>query len=152
MAYKNRVELIGNLTKTPELKTFGANKTPYLQLSLAVNKSYKEKGSNEWKKTTTFVNTVAYRFDAEALAKKNLQVGDTIELEGEISIKPGKSKEERPEMGIVTRKVQVLRKAQEKAQVQGKAPEKSESSKPAPAVNKAPAPAQEAAMDEDIPF
>ena len=61
----NKVELIGRLTKDPELK-FTANQTKYCQFSLAVERRFKDK---EGQRVTDFINCIAWRNTAEFITK-----------------------------------------------------------------------------------
>ena len=78
MAGLNKVILIGNLGKDPEIMTFenGVKKASY---SLATTESYKDKEGN-WVDQTEWHNIVAWRWHAE----KNLIKGDQIYVEGKL--------------------------------------------------------------------
>ena len=58
MASLNRVFLIGNLTKDPELR-YTSTGVPVANLRLAVNRKYKDK-SGELKEDTCFVTVTAW--------------------------------------------------------------------------------------------
>lgn len=62
----NQVQLMGNLTRDPELKS--ANGTPVVNFSLALNRSYKD-NSGEWQEATDFVDVVAWGKTAEQVAE-----------------------------------------------------------------------------------
>jgi single-strand DNA-binding protein len=78
MAGLNKVILIGNLGKDPEIMTFdnGVKKASY---SIATTESYKDKEGN-WVDQTEWHNIVAWRW----LAEKNLVKGDQIYVEGKL--------------------------------------------------------------------
>ena len=78
MAGLNKVILIGNLGKDPEIMTFenGVKKASY---SLATTESYKDKEGN-WIDQTEWHNIVAWRW----LAERNLVKGDQIYVEGKL--------------------------------------------------------------------
>jgi single-strand DNA-binding protein len=78
MAGLNKVILIGNLGKDPEIMTFenGVKKATY---SLATTESYRDKDGN-WVDQTEWHNIVAWRW----LAEKTLIKGDQIYVEGKL--------------------------------------------------------------------
>lgn len=67
MADMNKVMLIGNLTRDPELR-FLASGQAMAKLGLAVNRRWKDKDGRE-QKEVTFFNLVAFEKQAETLAK-----------------------------------------------------------------------------------
>ncbi len=78
MAGINKVILVGNLGKDPEVMTY-ENGVKRAAFSLATTESYKDKGDN-WVEQTEWHNIVLWRW----LAEKNLVKGDKIYLEGKI--------------------------------------------------------------------
>lgn len=78
MAGINKVILVGNLGKDPEVMTY-ENGVKRAAFSLATTESYKDKGDN-WVEQTEWHNIVLWRW----LAEKNLIKGDKIYLEGKI--------------------------------------------------------------------
>lgn len=61
----NRVILVGRITKDPELKQTNSN-IPYVQFTLAVNRSYKNANGE---RQADFISCVAWRQTAELIAK-----------------------------------------------------------------------------------
>jgi single-strand DNA-binding protein len=78
MAGINRVILIGNLGKDPEVMTFESNNKK-ASFSLATTESYKDKNGN-WVEQTEWHNIVVWGF----LAEKKLAKGDQVYVEGKI--------------------------------------------------------------------
>lgn len=78
MAGINKVILIGNLGKDPEIMTF-ENGVKRAAVSLATTESYKDKDGN-WVEQTEWHNVVLWRY----LAEKNLIKGDSVYVEGKI--------------------------------------------------------------------
>jgi len=78
MAGLNKVILIGNLGKDPDIMTFenGVKKASY---SIATTESYKDKEGN-WVDQTEWHNIVAWRW----LAERNLVKGDQVYIEGKL--------------------------------------------------------------------
>lgn len=77
----NKVILIGNLGKDPEVKKL-ENNNAVARFTLATNESYMDK-SGEWQKLTEWHNIVIWGNLAER-AEKNLHKGSTIFLEGKL--------------------------------------------------------------------
>lgn len=61
----NKVELIGRLTKDPEIK-LTSNQTKYCGFTIAADRRFKDK---EGQKQTDFINCLAWRNTAEFIAK-----------------------------------------------------------------------------------
>ena len=78
----NRVQIIGNLGKDPEIKVTNGGKT-VARLSVAVNRKYTDSQGEE-RQQTEWVNVVAWGKLAEA-AGNELQKGDYIYAEGRYS-------------------------------------------------------------------
>lgn len=78
----NRVQIMGNLGKDPEIKVTNGGKT-VARLSVAVNRKYTDSQGEE-KQQTEWVNVVAWGKLAEA-AGNELQKGDYIYAEGRYS-------------------------------------------------------------------
>lgn len=78
MAGINKVILVGNLGKDPEVTTY-ENGVKRAAFSLATTESYRDKEGN-WQEQTEWHNIVLWRW----LAEKNLIKGDKIYLEGRI--------------------------------------------------------------------
>lgn len=80
MASLNRVNLIGNLGKDPELK-YTKSQTPYARFSLATTEEFTSNGENQ--KKTTWHNLVVWGKQAE-IADKYLRKGKQVFVEGRI--------------------------------------------------------------------
>ncbi len=81
MASLNRVLLIGNLTKDPELR-YTPSGTPVANLRLAVNSSFKDQ-SGARKEETCFVTIVVWSRQAE-LCNQYLKKGRSVFVEGRL--------------------------------------------------------------------
>ena len=77
--YLNKVQLIGNITQDLELAN---SSTSLLPISLATNRSYKDKNQQK-QEETEFHNLVAFGNTAEIMAEY-LQKGDQIYVEGRL--------------------------------------------------------------------
>lgn len=78
MAGVNKVILVGNLGKDPEIMTF-ENGVKRAAVSVATTESYKDKEGN-WVEQTEWHNVVLWRW----LAEKNVIKGDQVYVEGKI--------------------------------------------------------------------
>jgi len=78
MAGVNRVILVGNLGKDPDIMTFD-NGVKRAAISVATTESYKDKEGN-WVDQTEWHNVVLWRW----LAERNLVKGDTVYVEGKL--------------------------------------------------------------------
>jgi single-strand DNA-binding protein len=68
MASFNRVILMGNLTRDPELR-FTNNNMAICKFGLAVNRRFKDGQSGEWKEEPTFIDVTIFGARAEPFAK-----------------------------------------------------------------------------------
>src|SRR5437016_2000921 len=86
----NKVILIGNLGKDPEVK-FTPNGTAIAKFSLATNERYKDKEGN-WQDRTEWHNIVAWQRTAE-IAGEYLKKGRSVYIEGRIQTRSWDDKE-----------------------------------------------------------
>ncbi|MBF0408417.1 MAG: single-stranded DNA-binding protein [Candidatus Riflebacteria bacterium] len=107
MANLNKVLLIGNLTRDPELK-FTPQGTAVAKLGIAVNRQYK--GSDgEWKKQTDFFNIVVWGKAGENCSKF-LTKGRSVFVEGRLQTRSYETqdKQKRTVVEVVADNVQFL--------------------------------------------
>lgn len=77
----NRVFLIGNLTRAPELR-YTPNDTAVADFGLALNRSYQD-SSGEWQEETDFVDITVWGRQAEN-ASQYLDKGSRVFIEGRL--------------------------------------------------------------------
>ena len=82
MAGVNKVILVGNLGKDPEVRHLESG-IPVASFSIATSESYNDKTSGERKTVTEWHNVVLWRGLAE-VAEKYLHKGDQIYIEGKL--------------------------------------------------------------------
>ena len=82
MANFNKVMLIGNLTKDPELR-YTPQGTAVVNLRMAVNRKFRSNKSQELKEETCFVTAVVWDKQAEA-CNQYLHKGSPIFVEGRL--------------------------------------------------------------------
>ncbi len=135
----NKVYLMGNLTKDPELR-YTSGGAPVANLRMAINRVYKLQ-SGEQKEEVCYVTVVVWRKQAEA-AGEHLKKGDPIFVEGRLQSRSWEAEDgqKRSTMEVVAERVQFLARGTRSAAPGGEgSPEVSEETAPA-------------ASDEDIPF
>lgn len=80
----NRVILMGNLTRDPEVK-YGQSGTAVCEIGLALNRSWFDKKSNSRKEEVTFVDCTLWSRDAE-VAGEYLHKGSPVLIEGRLNL------------------------------------------------------------------
>ena len=84
MASLNKVYLMGNLTRDPEVRTTPTG-LKIAKLGLAVNRKFRTRDSNELKEETTFVDIDAFGSQAETL-ERYCQKGSPLFVEGRLRL------------------------------------------------------------------
>jgi single-strand DNA-binding protein len=112
MATLNKVFLIGNLTRDPELK-YIANGTGIAKFGLAVNRTYNT-SDGEKKEDTCFVDITAWDKLAEVCAE-HLSKGRLVLIEGRLQYQSWKDDDgtKRSKIEVVAQNVQFLGNKQE---------------------------------------
>ncbi|MCB1012539.1 MAG: single-stranded DNA-binding protein [Microthrixaceae bacterium] len=87
----NTVELVGNLTRTPELR-FTPSGAPVANFGLAVNRRWQNRQTNEWEEQTSFFDVVCWRDLAENVAE-SLDKGMRVMVVGRLDQRSWESKE-----------------------------------------------------------
>jgi single-strand DNA-binding protein len=82
MANGNVVELIGNLTRDPELR-FTPSGAPVASFGLAVNRRWQNRQTNEWEEQVSFFDVVCWRELAENVAE-SLTKGTRVMVSGRL--------------------------------------------------------------------
>ena len=84
MASYNKVILMGNLTRDPELR-YTPNQTAICKFGLAVNRRFKDSQSGEWKEEPTFVDVTIFGARAEPFARYHSK-GKAAFIEGSLRL------------------------------------------------------------------
>ena len=107
MASFNKVILVGNLTRDPELRVTSTGLS-ICKLGLAVNRSYTTK-DGESKDETTYVDVDAFGKQAEILGKY-MQKGRPLMVEGRLKLDQWESNDgqKRSKLGVVLESFQFL--------------------------------------------
>lgn len=86
----NKVTLIGNIGKDPEIKELDSG-SKVAKFSVATNENYKDK-SGEWQNVTEWHNIVAWNNLAER-AERDLKKGGSVYIEGKIKTRKWQDKD-----------------------------------------------------------
>ncbi len=82
MANLNKIMMIGNLTKDPQL-SYLPSQTPVVEFGLATNRKWNDKATGEQREETCFVDCRCYGRQAETL-NKYMRKGNQIFIEGRL--------------------------------------------------------------------
>ncbi|MBI4341965.1 MAG: single-stranded DNA-binding protein [Candidatus Omnitrophica bacterium] len=155
MASLNRVLLIGNLTKDPELR-YTPSGTPVASLRLAVNSTFKDQAGQR-KEETCFVTVVVWSRQAETCTQY-LKKGRPVFVEGRLIYRSWEAEgKTRSTMEVRADRVQFLGAPPGASGSRPAADEAGEAA-PAPSGVEGPAPgaevevAPEGGSDADVPF
>ena len=91
MAGVNKVIIIGNLGRDPEVKYTQSN-VPVANISVATTESWKDKNSGEWQEKTEWHRVVLWRHLAER-AERYLKKGKQVYVEGKLETRKWTDKE-----------------------------------------------------------
>lgn len=107
MANYNKVLLMGNLTRDPELKRTSSDMA-VAQVSIAVNRQYKDR-NGEQVKETTFVDCEAWGRTAEVIAQY-LSKGKPVFVEGRLKLDQWQDKDgnNRSKLKVVIEKFEFI--------------------------------------------
>lgn len=101
----NKIILIGNLTKDPELR-YTPQGTPVATLRLAVNHRYKQ--ADEMKQDTLFIDNVVFGKQAETCSKY-LNKGSSVLIEGRLQERKWESNgQQKSKFEVVAQSVRFL--------------------------------------------
>jgi single-strand DNA-binding protein len=159
MASLNKVMLIGNLTRDPDVRML-SNGRPVCNFGLALNRNYKDSEGNR-KEEVTFVDVECYGPRAEAVGRFFTK-GRSIFVEGRLKLDQWESKEgeKRSAIRVVLDNFEFVDSKQESANVpiQNQSTPSIKSDKPS---DTNPAPSNDSSvsstnqdpdLDEDVPF
>ena len=150
MASFNKVILMGNLTRDPELR-YTSKGTAIAKIGLAVNRVWRTE-SGEQKEEVTFVDVDAFGKQAETIGQY-LKKGRPILVEGRLKLDTWDDKQsgqKKNKLGVILETFQFLGSAQGQ---QGPARENAPAAGARPRVTESnPAPADEMPPEDDVPF
>jgi single-strand DNA-binding protein len=148
MASFNKVILMGNLTRDPELR-YTPKGTAIAKIGLAVNRTWRTE-TGETKEEVTFIDVDIFGRTAENVGQY-MRKGSPILVEGRLRLDQWDDKQtgqKRSKLGVVADTVQFLSSGNRNAEGGGSGPAPSA---PRQASRPAPPPQQQAAPDSDGP-
>jgi single-strand DNA-binding protein len=159
MANYNKVILIGNLTRDPELR-YASSGTAIAKIAMAINRTWRD-ANGELKEDVTFVDVDAFGKQAETLGK-HMKKGRPIMVEGRLKLDTWEDKQtnqKRSRLGVVLESFQFLDFRSSEEGGGAPRPPRSTGAAAAPAAAQAPAPANPPAdaeepphTEDDVPF
>jgi single-strand DNA-binding protein len=109
MASYNKVLLLGNLTRDPQVR-YTPGGTAVAELGLAVNRTWFDKQANQKKEETTFVDVTLWGRQAE-VAGEYLSKGRSVFIEGRLQLDQWEDKqsgEKRSKLKVVAEAMQMV--------------------------------------------
>ena len=156
MASLNKVLLIGNLTRDPDVKMLSSGR-PVCNFGLALNRSYKD-GEGNRKEEVTFVDVECYGPRAEAIGRFFTK-GRSIFVEGRLKLDQWESKEgeKRSALRVVLDNFEFVDSKQDGPGAAVRSSDNANASQTDKKVSEPPAPPQKESrndpdLDEDVPF
>lgn len=153
MASLNKVLLIGNLTRDPDVRMM-SNGRPVCNFGLALNRNYKDSEGNR-KEEVTFVDVECFGPRAEAVAKFFTK-GRSIFVEGRLKLDQWESKEgeKRSAIRVVLDNFEFVDSKQDGASNQARNIETSTqaTSTPSGTQRSEPNASPDSDLDDDVPF
>lgn len=148
MAGINKVTLIGNLGRDPEIRTLETG-VKVATFSLATTEAYRD-NSNQWQEQTEWHNIVLWRYNAEK-AESSLKKGMQVYIEGKLRTRQwtDQNQNTRYTTEIIGDKVLILTRREGDA---NRAPFPSEQEMPVSSSNAMPDPVLPPKVEDDLPF
>jgi single-strand DNA-binding protein len=156
MGYYNKVILIGNLTRDPELR-FTSKGMAIAKLGIAVNRNWRDSATGELKEEVTFVDVDAFGKQAETIGQF-LKKGRPIMIEGRLRLDSWEDKQtnqKRSKLGVILENFQFLdSRGPEEGGARPKAtpPTPAAPAGPAPGPGPAPGVEEPPPAEDDVPF
>lgn len=150
MANLNRVFLIGNLTRDPEVKYLPAGRA-VADLNMAINRRYRTQAGED-KEETCFVGVVVWGRQAETCGEY-LKKGSSIMVEGSLRYEQWETNgEKRSRLRVNADRVQFLDRLKRPVEPAAASAEQVQPAAPAAAAPEAPAASEEKEDDDNLPF
>ena len=158
MASYNKVILIGNLTRDPELR-YTPKGVAIAKIGLAVNRSWRATASGEMKEEVTFIDVDSFGKQAETLGQY-IKKGSPLMVEGRLRLDSWEDKQsgqKRTKLGVVMESFQFLDSPRNREGAQGgpsEAPPRGRAATPPPSHSGGAASEDSggAPDDDDVPF
>ncbi|WIM05377.1 MAG: single-stranded DNA-binding protein [Candidatus Nitricoxidivorans perseverans] len=156
MASVNKVILVGNLGKDPEVR-YMPNGEAVTNITVATSETWKDKNTSEQKETTEWHRVVFFRRLAE-IAGQYLKKGSQVYIEGKLQTRKWQDKDgqDRYTTEIVANEMKMLGKREgagdPPSRENGDAPARSAPARPAGAPQPASSGSNFSDFEDDIPF
>ncbi len=113
MAGVNKVIIVGNLGRDPEVKYTQSN-VPVANFNVATSERWQDKSTNEWQERTEWHRIVAWRHLAER-AERFLRKGKQVYVEGKIETRKWQDRDgnDRYTTEIIARELMILGRREE---------------------------------------
>ena len=151
MANFNKVYLMGNLTRDPEVRTTPTG-LKIAKFGLAVNRRYRTR-DDEAREETTFVDLDAFGTQAEII-EKYCQKGSPLFVEGRLRLDQWETKDgdKRSKLGVVVENFQFLGSASGSKESSGEVREAPAAPKPAAPQSGSSTSSGDTFEDDEVPF
>lgn len=152
MASYNKVILVGNLTRDPELR-YTPKGMAIAKIGLAVNRNWTNE-AGEKKEEVTFVDVDAFGRQAETLAQY-MKKGSPLLVEGRLKLDQWDDKQtgqKRSKLGVVVEGFQFLGGGNREGGGGGEAPAPRRSAAPSAPAPSSPSAEPDMPSDDDVPF
>ena len=153
MAGYNKVVLVGNLTRDPELR-YTPKGMAIAKLGLAVNRSWRDSASGELKEEVTFIDIDAFGKQAETLGQY-MKKGSPILVEGRLRLDTWEDKQtnqKRSKLGVVLEEFRFLDSRSSREGGSGEGGAKPRSASAEPSGDSGAKPAADGPEEDDVPF
>ena len=109
MAGVNKVIIIGNLGRDPEIKYTQNGNVPVANFTVATTESWKDRNTGEWQEKTEWHRIVAWRHLAER-AERYLRKGKQVYIEGKLETRKwtGQDGNDRYTTEVIAQQLQML--------------------------------------------
>jgi single-strand DNA-binding protein len=106
----NKIVLVGRITRDLELR-YTPNNQAVTSFSIAVNRSFKDSQTGDWREITSFVPIVVWARQAEIACDK-LKKGSLVYVEGRLQSRSWETKqgEKRSMLEVISERIQFLSK------------------------------------------
>jgi single-strand DNA-binding protein len=150
MASLNKVMLLGNLTRDPELR-YAPNGTPVANFGMAINRRYRQ--GEEWREEVCYVDVVTFGRQAETVGEY-LSKGNLTMIEGRLQWRSWETEDgqKRSKHEVVANNVQFMPRMQGDGSGAGVPSRRSDSTYASPAHDMMPPPEMPMPEDDDMPF
>ncbi|MBM3835044.1 MAG: single-stranded DNA-binding protein [Verrucomicrobia bacterium] len=149
----NKVILIGNLTRDPELR-YTPKGLAIAKLGLAVNRSWRDQATGELREEVTFIDIDAFGKQAETIGQY-LKKGRPLMVEGRLRLDTWDDKQtnqKRSKLGVVLESFQFLDSGANRGEGGSAEPARARPAPPSAAPSGAPEAEERPPEEDDVPF